>query len=120
MTNIFAPAGPLFTAAFNSDFTEATLKLRTDRDYSFPTGVSVTNGTVWIVEGQLDHVFDFGNGAQGTPPVLPFQVVNEVLEDLVPEFFATTPEPTSAARNTMGFWGAGGLALGIGFSLVAN
>ena len=41
--------------------------------------------TLWIVNSQLDHVIDDGNGAMGTPPNMPFQIVGVQLSKALNE-----------------------------------
>ena len=71
------PPSSIVSASFNGDFTRATL---TDHAYADsvanrPSSSALSGERLWIVNSQLDHVIDDGNGAVGTPPDLPFQIV---------------------------------------------
>jgi hypothetical protein len=85
MVNVFSSAGAIITADFNGDFSSAELVIR-DRFqevYNRPTASDVRDGRLWTVNSQLDHIIDDNNGAVGTEPQRPFQVVNVSLNDLL-------------------------------------
>ncbi len=76
-----APA--IMTAAFSDDFASAELvgRPRFDAAYNRPTASAVRDGRLWTVNSQLDHLIDDENGALGTPPDLPFQLVGVSLDE---------------------------------------
>ena len=65
------------TADFSADYSAATLTSRPAADAvaNRPTSATLRDGRLWVVNSQLDHFLDDGNGAAGTPPELPFQIV---------------------------------------------
>lgn len=85
MVNVFSSAGAIFTAQFNSDYSSADLVIRSQFQsaYNRPTASTIRNGRLWTVNSQLDHIIDDGNGAMGTDPQRPFQVVHVPLSQLL-------------------------------------
>ena len=78
MVNVFSAAGAIMTAQFNENFTTATINNSPASIQSFfnrPTAPAVRNGRLWVINSQLDHIVDDENGALGTPPQTPFQIV---------------------------------------------
>lgn len=76
MVNVVPPAS-IITAQFNADYTSAELVQRGEFESSYnrPTASAIKDGRLWTVNSQLDHVIDDNNGAVGTNPDLPFQIV---------------------------------------------
>ncbi|MBC7920825.1 MAG: hypothetical protein H7Z75_07000 [Ferruginibacter sp.] len=81
MVNVTPPSF-IMTARFSNDFRSAELVSRPtfDRVYNRATASAVRKGRLWTVNSQLDHIIDDENGALGTPPELPFQLVNVSLK----------------------------------------
>ena len=77
MVNVTSPTS-IITATFSADYTQAKLVARDafESVYDRPTASAVRDGRLWTVNSQLDHIIDDENGALGTPPDLPFQLVN--------------------------------------------
>lgn len=86
MVNVTPPAG-LVTAELSADLSSATLTARSFADpvLDRPTSSALRDGTLWVVNSQLDHIIDDANGALDTPPQLPFQVVGVDFATLVGE-----------------------------------
>ncbi|OYQ47387.1 hypothetical protein [Flavobacterium aurantiibacter] len=86
MVNVYSQAGAIFSAAFNADYSEATLKIHDafQKAYDRPTASAIRNGKLYTVNSQLNHIIDDKDGQLNTPPSLPFQIVgvplNEVLK----------------------------------------
>lgn len=78
MVNVYAKAGAIVTASFNSDYSTAQLQLhpQVNQVYDRPTASAVLNGRLYTVNSQLNHIIDDGDGQLNTPPRLPFQVVS--------------------------------------------
>lgn len=85
MVNVFSAAGAIYTATFNSDFSVATLVMRDAFQdvYDRPTASAIFNNRLYTVNSQLDHIVDDANGALGTDPDVPFQVVHVPLSTLL-------------------------------------
>ena len=85
MVNVFSSAGAIYTAEFNNDFSSAELVIRDEFQsvYNRPTASATRGGRLWTVNSQLDHIIDDNNGALGTEPDRPFQVVNVSLSELL-------------------------------------
>lgn len=85
MVNVYSAAGAIITARFNNDYSAATLSIRDAfRDvYDRPTASVISNGKLWTVNSQLDHIIDDANGAKGTPHELPFTIVGTPLSTLL-------------------------------------
>lgn len=85
MVNVTPPGAipAIITADFNSDYTSAELVGRSTFDavYNRPTASVIRGDRLWTVNSQLDHIIDDQNGALGTPPDLPFQLVNVSLQE---------------------------------------
>jgi sugar lactone lactonase YvrE len=64
----------LYSVHFNPSYTEAEITGLGDlnRYFDVPTTVATDRKHVWIVNGQTNHVFDFGDGQFGTAPNIPF------------------------------------------------
>ena len=77
MVNVTPPAS-IMTAEFSKDYSRAQLVGRSTFEsvYNRPTASAVRGKRLWTVNSQLDHIIDDENGALGTPPDLPFQLVN--------------------------------------------
>ena len=86
MVNVTPPAA-IITAQFSSDYTSAELVARNtfEEVYNRPTASMIREGRLWTVNSQLDHIIDDENEALGTPPDLPFQLVNVSLKELLAE-----------------------------------
>ena len=86
MVNVTPPAA-IITAQFSSSYTATELVARDtfEEVYDRPTASTVREGRLWTVNSQLDHIIDDENGALGTPPDLPFQLVNVSLKELLAE-----------------------------------
>jgi sugar lactone lactonase YvrE len=86
MVNVTPPSA-LASASFSNDFTQAEISSRTTADdvADRPSSIAVRGDTLWIVNSQLDHVIDDGNGAMGTPPSTPFQIVGMELSQALNE-----------------------------------
>jgi hypothetical protein len=67
-----------------------------------PSSSALVGNTLWTVQSQLDHIIDDENGALGTPPDLPFQIVGVPLDDLVATSSSSSPisPPTPATVPT--------------------
>ena len=93
MVNVFSSAGAIYQAKFSDDYSTAFLTiLDAFQDvYNRPTSSVLVGNTLWTVQSQLDHIFDDGNGALGTPPDLPFQIVGVPLDDLVATSSSSSP-----------------------------
>ena len=76
MVNVTPPTF-LVTASFSPDYTSATLTSQAyaDPQLDRPSATALRGDRLWVVNSQLDHVVDDGNGAFGTDPDLPFQLV---------------------------------------------
>ncbi len=76
MVNVTPPSA-LTSATFTNDYKQAEISPRTIADdiVDRPSSMAMRGETLWIVNSQLDHVIDDGNGAIGTPPNTPFQIV---------------------------------------------
>ena len=83
--NVFSSAGAIVTANFNTDYSSATLDIRDAFQdvYNRPTASAIRDGRLWTVNSQLDHIIDDNNGAIGTEPDRPFQVVHVPLDILL-------------------------------------
>ena len=77
MVNVYSSSGAIYRATFSDDYSVATLTiLDAFQDvYNRPTSSALVGNTFWTVQSQLDHIIDDENGALGTPPELPFQIV---------------------------------------------
>jgi hypothetical protein len=99
MVNVFSSAGAIYTADFSNDYSIATLTIRDAfaSAYNRPTASTMANGMLWTMNSQLDHIIDDENGALGTPPDLPFQMVGVPLAELflADEQMTTTTAPTT-------------------------
>lgn len=86
MVNVTPPSA-LATASFSSDFSEANVAslAAADQVVDRPSSIALRDGKLWIVNSQLDHVLDDGNGAMGTPPDLPFEIVGVDVADIFSE-----------------------------------
>ena len=84
MVNVTPPAS-IVTAEFSEDYSSAELVSRDafEEVYRRPTSSAVRDGRLWTVNSQLDHIIDDENGALGTPPDLPFELVNVPLDALL-------------------------------------
>ncbi|MEN0067721.1 MAG: hypothetical protein AAGA48_36670 [Myxococcota bacterium] len=84
MVNVTPPAA-IVTATFGNDFTTAELVGRDAfaEEFDRPTAPAIRGRRLFVVNSQLDHIIDDGNGALKTPPELPFQVVGVPLRELV-------------------------------------
>ena len=93
MVNVFSSAGAIYQAKFSDDYSTAFLTVLDDFQdvYNRPTSSALVGHTIWTVQSQLDHIFDDGNGALGTPPDLPFQIVGVPLDDLVATSSSSSP-----------------------------
>ena len=78
MVNVFSKAGAIVTAKFNKDYSEATLSLHLEFNsvYDRPTASAISNGRLYTVNSQLNHIIDDADGKLNTPPSLPFKVVS--------------------------------------------
>ncbi len=76
MVNVTPPDG-LVTATFATDYTSAILENQPVATVALnrPSSVALRGDRLWVVNSQLDHVVDDGNGAIGTDPDFPFQIV---------------------------------------------
>ncbi|MEO0600504.1 MAG: hypothetical protein AAF211_03655 [Myxococcota bacterium] len=76
MVNVTPPAG-LVTAEFDAEFAAAVLTNRPGADdvLNRPTSSALRGRRLFVVNSQLDHLIDDENGAVGTYPDLPFQIV---------------------------------------------
>lgn len=85
MVNVYSSAGAIFTANFNKDYSEATLKIRDkfQSAYDRPTASTIRNGKLYTVNSQLNHIIDDKDGKINTPPVLPFKIVSVPLSELL-------------------------------------
>jgi len=85
MVNVYSSTGAIFTANFNKDYSEATLKIRDKFQsvYDRPTASTIRNGKLYTVNSQLNHIIDDKDGKINTPPVLPFKVVSVPLSELL-------------------------------------
>jgi len=86
MVNVTPPVA-IITATFSDDYSSAELIARPAYDgvYDRPTSTAIRDGRLWVVNSQLDHIIDDANGAQGTAPRLPYQIVNVDLATLLGE-----------------------------------
>lgn len=86
MVNVTPPAA-IVTASFDADFSRATLSERGAYDdvYDRPTSTAIRGDRLVVVNSQLDHIIDDGNGAVNTPPQAPFQLVSVSLDELLEE-----------------------------------
>ncbi|KAL7571438.1 hypothetical protein ACA910_019195 [Epithemia clementina (nom. ined.)] len=87
MVHVYSPAGAIITADFTPDYAQATLVVRDSMPafegvYNRPTASDVLGDKWWTINSQLDHIIDDANGAVGTPPDLPFQLVGVPLKAL--------------------------------------
>lgn len=85
MVNVYSSAGAIFTADFNKDYSEATLKIRDPFQslYDRPTASTIRNGKLYTVNSQLNHIIDDKDGKLNTPPITPFKVVSVPLSKLL-------------------------------------
>lgn len=85
MVNVYSQSGAIFTAAFNKDYSEGTLKIRNkfQSAYDRPTASAIRNGKLFTVNSQLNHIIDDKDGQLNTPPTLPFTIVGVPLSDLL-------------------------------------
>lgn len=51
--------------------------------YNRPTASAILQNRLYTVNSQLDHIVDDANGALGTDPDVPFQVVHVPLDVLL-------------------------------------
>ncbi|MGD8842180.1 MAG: hypothetical protein PVJ83_01785 [Gammaproteobacteria bacterium] len=64
----------LYSVHFNPSYTEAEVTGLSglNKYFDVPTTVATDRDHVWVVNGQTNHVFDFGDGQFGTAPNIPF------------------------------------------------
>jgi hypothetical protein len=76
MVNVTPPSF-IVTAEMTDDYTSAALTNQpyADTVLDRASSTALRGDRLWVVNSQLDHVFDDGNGAFGTDPDLPFQLV---------------------------------------------
>jgi sugar lactone lactonase YvrE len=86
MVNVTPPSA-LVSATFSDDYARAEISNRTIADdiADRPSSIAMRGETLWIVNSQLDHVIDDGNGAMGTPPNMPFQIIGVQLSKALNE-----------------------------------
>ncbi len=84
MVNVTPPAS-IMTADFNEDYSRAEMVSRDafESVYRRPTSSALRDGRLWTVNSQLDHIINDENGALGTPPDLPFELVHVPLDGLL-------------------------------------
>ena len=84
MVNVTPPAS-LVTANFNEDYSAAELiaRERYEEVFNRPTTLAIRKNRLWVVNSQADHIIDDGNGALGTPPDLPFELVSLPLKNVL-------------------------------------
>jgi hypothetical protein len=112
MVNVFSSAGAIYTADFSNDYSIATLTIRDAfaSAYNRPTASTMANGMLWTMNSQLDHIIDDENGALGTPPDLPFQMVGVPLAELFVSVdipVPATPSPVPRYKKKQGKEGKG-------------
>jgi hypothetical protein len=85
MVNVYSQSGAIFTARFNSDYSEASLVIRNKFQsvYDRPTASAIRNGKLYTVNSQLNHIIDDKDGQLNTPPVVPFTIVSVPLAELL-------------------------------------
>ncbi|MCU0419258.1 MAG: hypothetical protein MUC38_06325 [Cyclobacteriaceae bacterium] len=85
MVNVYSQAGAIFTARFNTDYSEASLTIRQafQSAYDRPTASAIRQGKLYTVNSQLNHIIDDKDGQLNTPPALPFKVVGVPLNELL-------------------------------------
>jgi sugar lactone lactonase YvrE len=85
MVNVFSKAGAIITAKFNNDYSTATLTIRDKFQsvYNRPTASAISNGRLYTVNSQMNHIIDDADGKLNTPWEKPFKVVSVPLSDLL-------------------------------------
>jgi hypothetical protein len=101
MVNVYSPAGAIYKAEFSDDYSVATLTILEAYQsvYNRPTASALVKNTYWTVQSQLDHIIDDENGALGTPPEIPFQIVG-VPFDLLQIVTNATTSPGSVTTTS--------------------
>lgn len=96
MVNVFSSAGAIYQATFSDDYSVAALTILDafHEVYNHPTASRLVGNTFWTVQSQNDHIIDNENGALGTPPELPFQIVGVPFDDLLEPSSSQSP-PTA-------------------------
>jgi hypothetical protein len=85
MVNVYSQSGAIFSAAFNADYSKASLSIHSQFQaaYDRPTASAIRNGKLYTVNSQLNHIIDDKDGKLNTPPVLPFKIVGVPLKDVL-------------------------------------
>jgi hypothetical protein len=102
MVNVYSSAGAIYRATFTEEYDVATLSILDafQNVYNRPTASALVGNTFWTVQSQLDHIIDDENGALGTPPDLPFQIVGVPFDTLISE--STSPISAPSAPTPVG------------------